>query len=460
MTFKLQQKLVTGVVVIVCLLGAIGYIAHKDLYKIGTEVKHVEIAHDLTNTISEMRRAEKNYFFYNDIQSLHQVIGYIKRLENSSNKFESDSKCALGKSSLKSFLCCLKAYKDGIETILEGRSFSEETVRQTGRRLYQFVNELSKKERENIETLIERSQQILFWIVWFLLGLGLMVGHFMAMGIVRPLKKIEERTRKIIEGDFTPISEMKTHHEIQTLIKAFNRMLSDLRAMEIQADKLATLGTLLSGVAHELNNPISNISLSCQILMEEIEETNLDFKKKLLNQIQQQCDKSRNIVRSLLEYTRPKEFQKETINLKQLIEDTIELLSGHIPAKVEMVISISDELEILGDKQRIQQAFLNLISNAIDAVHEDGGTITILARKHQEKGTVEVEFQDTGKGIEPIHLPKIFDPFFSTKAVGQGTGMGLFITRQIVERIGGRIVVESAIGEGTFFKLEFPGKKE
>jgi two-component system NtrC family sensor kinase len=458
MTFKLQQKLITGVVVIVCLLGAAGYIAHRDLDEIHTKVRHVETAHDLTNTISDMRRAEKNYFLYNDREDFNQLIDFVARLETSFGGFGAESKVVMGEAAFQSFMSSLKAYKNEIKALPVEHASEDtvETVRQSGRQLYQFVKELSRKERGNIESLIARSQRILFWIVWFLLGLGLFAGHFIAMGIVRPLKTIEERTREIIKGNFTPLPEIKTHQEIVTLIKAFNRMIRDLRAMEIQADKLATLGTLLSGVAHELNNPISNISSSCQILMEEIEEADLDFKKRLLGQIQQQCDKSRNIVRSLLEYTRPKKFQKERINLKQLIEATVELLAGHIPAKVEIAMKISDEIQIRADKQRIEQAFLNLISNAIDAIPEDGGTITILAKRNQDKETVDIEVQDTGKGIAPENLSKIFNPFFSTKAVGQGTGMGLFITHQIIERIGGRITVESAVGKGTTFKVKLP----
>ena len=226
--------------------------------------------------------------------------------------------------------------------------------------------------------------------------------------------------------------------------------------MERQVDKMALLGTLLSGVAHELNNPISNISSSCQILLEEMEEADPAFKKKLLGQIQEQCDKSRNIVRSLLEYTRPREFKKESLNLKHLMEETIGFIVGQMPAKVEVVVSVPNELEIYADKQRIQQAFLNFITNAVDAIPHEGGVITIRAEVNHEKGTVNIEFRDTGRGIEPDVLPKIFDPFFSTKAVGEGTGMGLFITHQIIERHGGRITVESVVGQGTTFLVQLP----
>lgn len=459
MIFKLEHKFIVAVVTTVLLIAAIGYVAHRNLAEIDRRLKLVEITDDLTNTILEMRRSEKNYSLYHDEESLNEVLDYIKKLEVCSNKMEIEIRRVMGDSSFKSFVGNLQIYRDGIKHLINGHSGSKESfelIRHKGRQLYSFAKDLSQKERSSIATLIKRSQQILFGTVWFLLGSGLVAAHFVSRGIVRPLKRIEERTRKIMEGDFTPLPEIKTHAEIQSLTHAFNRMIKDLRAMEIQADKLALLGTLLSGVAHELNNPISNISSSCQILLEEMEEADPDFKRKLLSQIQQQCDKARNIVRSLLEYTRPREFKKESVNLKSLIQDTIGFIIGQMPTKVEMVVSVPDELEIYADKQRVQQAFLNFITNAVDAIPEEGGVITIQAQVNQEKGTVNIKFHDTGRGIEPDVLPKIFDPFYSTKSVGEGTGMGLFITHQIIERHDGNITVESRVGEGTTFSVQLP----
>lgn len=459
MIFTLEHKFIVAVVTTVLLIAAIGYVAHRNLAEIERRLKLVEITDDLTNTILEMRRSEKNYFLYHDEESLNEVLDYVKKLEACSNKMGIEIKGVMGESSFKSFVGNLYIYRDSMRHLTNGHSGSEESfelIRQKGRQLYSFAQDLSQKERGSIAILIQRSQQILFWTVWFLLGSGLVAAHFVSRGIVRPLKRIEKRTRKIIEGDFTPLPEVKTHAEIQSLTHAFNRMLKDLRVMERQVDKMALLGTLLSGVAHELNNPISNISSSCQILLEEMEEADPAFKKKLLGQIQEQCDKSRNIVRSLLEYTRPREFKKESLNLKHLMEETIGFIVGQMPAKVEVVVSVPNELEIYADKQRIQQAFLNFITNAVDAIPHEGGVITIRAEVNHEKGTVNIEFRDTGRGIEPDVLPKIFDPFFSTKAVGEGTGMGLFITHQIIERHGGHITVESMVGEGTTFLVQLP----
>ncbi|MFH1021217.1 MAG: ATP-binding protein [Pseudomonadota bacterium] len=230
----------------------------------------------------------------------------------------------------------------------------------------------------------------------------------------------------------------------------------------VQSEKLAALGTLLSGVAHELNNPLSNISTSAQILGEEIEEDNVEFKKNLIGQIEVQSDKARDIVRTLLEFSRIKEVRKEKLPLKLLVEETILLIRGHAPSEVVIAVDIPENLHVIADKQRMQQVLLNLIKNAIDAVKADGhiwvsargiGMITGLAE-------VEILIEDDGPGIDAEHVNRIFDPFFTTKDVGKGSGLGLFIVHDIIEWHGGTITVDSRPGLGTTFIIWLPGEQE
>ncbi|CAD7779106.1 Signal transduction histidine-protein kinase AtoS [Candidatus Methanoperedenaceae archaeon GB50] len=237
--------------------------------------------------------------------------------------------------------------------------------------------------------------------------------------------------------------------------------IEELRIKEMQlfqSKKLAALGTLLAGVAHELNNPLSNISTSCQILLEEIENTDLDFRKHFLKQIEEQTDKARNIIRSLLEFSRQKEFEKETLNLKDIIQETMSFIRGQVPARVEIRVEVPESINIYADKQRIQQAFLNIITNAIQSIPNEG-IISIKAEVDEDKGFVNIKFKDTGVGIKPEILPRIFDPFFTTKEVGKGSGLGLFVTHEIIERHGGRITVKSKVGEGTSFLVQLPLRK-
>ena len=236
---------------------------------------------------------------------------------------------------------------------------------------------------------------------------------------------------------------------------------------------------MLSGVAHELNNPLSNISSSCQILTEEIADDDMKYKKELLSQIDEQTERARNIVRSLLEFSRSSEFKKETLPLKNLVEETIRFVKGQVPTKVDIEVSVPDDLAIFADKQRIQQVLLNLIKNAVEAISGEG--IVYVKAQHRsaiqkadeeepeiynylkyhgkctvEDDTVDIEISDTGSGIDADILPKVFDPFFTTKDVGKGSGLGLSIVHEIIVEHGGCIAVDSRVGSGTTFLIRLP----
>jgi signal transduction histidine kinase len=251
----------------------------------------------------------------------------------------------------------------------------------------------------------------------------------------------------------------------------------------VQSEKLASLGTLLSGVAHELNNPLSNIYSSSQILAEEIEDADLDYKRELLMQIEEQTVRARNIVRSLLDFSRDKVFTKESIPLQKLFEETIRFVKGQTPTGIEIKLDVPDNIFIIADKQRIQQALLNLIKNAIESI-DNKGTVTITSRRiigeetmdfvnsvllsecklrkiEENKGdVVYIKICDTGKGIPPQMISKIFDPFFTTKGVGKGSGLGLSIVHEIIEEHDGCIAVDSAEGVGTTFLIRLPIRDE
>jgi len=265
--------------------------------------------------------------------------------------------------------------------------------------------------------------------------------------VLKKIKQINPETEVII---------ITGHGDMDLAIQSLQFEIKEMQLF--QSKKLAALGTLLAGVAHELNNPLSNISTSCQILLEEIENTDLDFRKHFLKQIEEQTDKARNIIRSLLEFSRQKEFEKETLNLKDIIQETMSFIRGQVPARVEIRVEVPESINIYADKQRIQQAFLNIITNAIQSIPNEG-IISIKAEVDEDKGFVNIKFKDTGVGIKPEILPRIFDPFFTTKEVGKGSGLGLFVTHEIIERHGGRITVKSKVGEGTSFLVQLPLRK-
>lgn len=201
---------------------------------------------------------------------------------------------------------------------------------------------------------------------------------------------------------------------------------------------------------------------------------------ELVSQINEQTDRARNIVRSLLEFSRTMDFSKQSLPLRDTLEETIRFVKGQMPKNVTITLNVPDDISITADKQRIQQAFLNLIKNAIEAV-TGNGAISIGARKRRavdkadddtgittylkyrgkctiEDDTVDIEFMDNGAGIPAEVLPKVFDPFFSTKDVGKGSGLGLYIVHEIIEEHDGCIAVSSEPGKGTTFLIRLPVK--
>jgi signal transduction histidine kinase len=371
----------------------------------------------------------------------------------------------------------------------------EGEIRKTGKDIITIAEDISKAERKNLQTMLYNSQRILIFSVIFLSILVIVIGQIILKLIIKPLKELEKSMEIIADGTYRDVNINSKDREIISLTNAFNKMLHELELRQrhlVQSEKLASLGTLLSGVAHELNNPLSNISSSCQILMEELKQAHgsrvngqekgkaassslpLDpvFLNELLSQIDEQTDRARNIVRSLLEFSRDKEFEKEHLPLKRLIKETIRFVRGQLPLKVEIEIDIPDDITIFADKQRIQQAFLNLIKNAVEAINADG-KISIRAQKvvsteKKEEGaktecqiegdSIDIKISDTGSGIPSDVLPKIFDPFFTTKDVGKGSGLGLFIVHEIIEEHNGCIAVDSQIEKGTTFLIRLPLK--
>jgi signal transduction histidine kinase len=365
------------------------------------------------------------------------------------------------------------------KTIAEGK------IREAGKHIVTVAEEISKTERKNLQSILNKSQGILIFSIVSLALLAIVIGQVLSRMVVRPLKALEERMREIAEGKFGMVSINSKDREIVSLTSAFNRMLKELEVRQrhlVQSEKLASLGTLLSGVAHELNNPLSNISSSCQILMEEIRENDMEYKKELLGQIDEQTDRARNIVRSLLEFSREKGFKKEMLPLRRLFEDTVRFVKGQLPAGISLSLDIPDDIAIFADKQRIQQAFLNLLKNAIEALGEQG-SVCIRGKRHravdkteettelynylQYRGkctvggdTIDIEITDNGPGIRPEILQRIFDPFFTTKDVGKGSGLGLFIVYEIIEEHDGCIAVKSEPGKGTTFFISLPIKEQ
>ena len=221
-----------------------------------------------------------------------------------------------------------------------------------------------------------------------------------------------------------------------------------------QSEKLSSIGLLAAGVAHEVNTPLTGVSSYTQMLLGMIPET--DPKHALLQKMHKQTERASNIVGNLLNFSRAGNVTDFTeIDINKLLNDTLQLLEPQFrKSNIEIIKNYAViPPKILGNAGKLQQVFTNLILNARDAII-GGGAITLSSDFDQDRVIIEVS--DTGEGIAPENLKRIYDPFFTTKGVGSGTGLGLAVSYGIVQEHAGSIEAESELGKGTTFRLIFP----
>jgi signal transduction histidine kinase len=334
------------------------------------------------------------------------------------------------------------------------------SIRETGRRITQIAERLSSQEGRNIQEMLRSGRSTLvFLVVLFLVGTAI-IARMVLLTAIRPLKELETGMQRIASGDLQFLPEGSGSAEISSMHTAFNRMIRELaehRREMVQSERLASLGTMLAGIAHEINNPLSNISTSAELLREENEDEDPEQRRELIDQIISQTDRATRIIRTVLDFSREPRFERRSTNLLSTIREAVVLVRGEMPAHVSVEVEVAPDLEVLADKAKLQQAFINVVTNAIDALRgsDRQGRIAVAARPAGERH-VEIAFRDTGAGIPAHLLDRIFDPFFTTKEVGRGTGLGLYLTHQIVEQHAGTMRVESTVGEGTTITLRLP----
>jgi len=304
---------------------------------------------------------------------------------------------------------------------------------------------------------------------------------FIAANITRPLGVMVEATDKIAKGDLDHRVDIDRRDEIGQLAGSFNRMTEDLKranegltqwgrvlekrveerarelqtmqAVMIQSEKLASLGKMAAGVAHEINNPLTSILIQAHLLLETCEPGNPSLENLTL--IADETSRCAEIVKGLLEFARMTPAQPTKADVNDIIERSIQLLEKQASVRnIKILKALDLSLPSIDlDKNKMQQVFSNLIINACDAM-AGGGTLTITSRLGLDRRQIEILFADTGMGIPEENIHKLFDPFFTTKSAG--TGLGLAVSYGIIQQRGGKIGVRSEVGQGSVFIVILP----
>ncbi len=339
------------------------------------------------------------------------------------------------------------------------------------------------------EIKLKQGLALTAYIITFLLAISVSLGVILWKIVSKPVSRLVHGMKKVAAGNLDYSVTIKSRDEIGILAKAFNSMIKDIKAARdqrelwtqtleaevakkteeirkthvglVQTEKLASLGRMAAGVAHEINNPLTGVVTFAHLMKKRVPPDSLDAED--LNIIIEQTERCAKIIKNLLTFARATPSEKGKANINNVLSQTIYMVKNQEKFhNIKFDINIDDSQFItLGDPSQFQQIFLNMLINAADAMNERG-TIAIATRRVTEdnKPYVEIEFTDTGSGIKEEDMPKLFEPFFTTKPVGKGTGLGLSVSHGIVKHLSGDIKIKSAVGKGTSFFVKLPLMKE
>ena len=310
--------------------------------------------------------------------------------------------------------------------------------------------------RASFERLVDSFGRQVYLIAGASILLAVLLAIPVAWSVTRPLTGLAQATQKVAQGDWSVRVPARGPEEMVMLAESFNTMvgtLQDTQEQLVQTEKLASVGQLAAGVAHEINNPLGSVLLYADILRKETPETEQQQREDL-EMIIREATRCKTIVNDLLNFSRQNEVLAQETDLNALLQDmAAEARKQVLYERIEITTELDPDLPLIqADPMQLHQVFLNLMVNAAEAMPK-GGRLLLRTARGQLPGTVKVDVQDTGVGIPEENMKKRVTPFFTTKAIGRGTGLGLAIIYGIVKMHRGQIDVASEVGKGTTFTI-------
>ncbi len=414
-----------------------------------------------TSFILRLRLLEKDYMLFRSRESYEELDRGLSQISN-----------------VMPFCYECAAYIGAVNNLFATYQESEKLTGElydAGNKMEEVTEHFSQLERQKINLFIDRSQKLLLAALILLCTLGPLFVYKTSSFIAAPIKRLAAITGKISDGNITLRAPLKEQDETYSLALSFNRMLDSLlqsqqslkeslellnekQAQLVESEKRASMGFLVAGVAHELNNPLNNISLTAETMKEEIRELSSDEISEYVQDILKQSERAHNIVVNLLDFARArKSSDMEKQNIVGVVKDSIGLVANQLRVShIKLITDMPDkEYYLIGNRSKLEQVFISIMNNAIQAMKDDG-TLTVSIKPDEQTENILVKITDTGKGIPERDLKDIFQPFFTTKPPGEGTGLGLAVSLTLVKEHEGDIVVKSERGSGTTFTVKIP----
>jgi len=439
-------------------------------YMIERKVRFLEISNSYLFELQQARRFEKNFFLYGT--SLTDALDNVRIAKRILLKNSEGLEAVMGKDSFALILPRLNKYEKTLEELEDivnnpvaedyilKKSDVEAQVRKNGQEVISLAQDLMEREKKALDRMIVLSRKVHIYSFLFLFFFFAFNTYFLGRRMLSPLRRFVAYSERIATGDYSPIMPARRYRdEFSNLAVAVNKMIREIEVKQdqlIQSHKVTAIGLLTSGVAHELNNPLNNINITVEYILENFDDLPNDEKKELLNDIMRQGERATSTVKELLHFTRARPDALEELDIGALIDDTLRLLQNQLNLNGIVLEKEYPEVvpSVTGNRNNLQQVFLNIFLNAIQGM-PDGGTLrTVVTDTHV--GLLQIDITDNGAGIKPEYLQKIFDPYFTTKDMGEGTGLGLAVCFGIVKKHGGKILVSSELGIGSTFSVYLP----
>jgi signal transduction histidine kinase len=465
-SIRAQLILTFGLLFALCVAANVWFLV--ELREFNEKVHFLDVSGAYLSEIQQARRFEKNYLLYgtNLTDALEHAIEartILDRNQGIVERIVTPDKFRAISDHLVLYVNLLEQLQD--DPSPEARQQIEGDLREHGASMVLFASEFDDKER----AAVDRTLRVAQWTPLVFLGtlglLVLLIGVSLGRQLLRTLRRFMEYAERIGQGDFTPIQPRKWYQdEFTRLAQAFNQMVEELdrrHRILVESHKLRAIGTLVAGVAHELNNPLNNTMITADLLQERAEQRGDEQELALIQDIIEQTERSTKIVHNLLDFARESKASIEHLDIGEIIQKSVDLVHNQLKlARIDLRLQIQDNLPTVdGDARMLSQVLVNLIINAVDVL-PPAGKIRILARESlREEGFLAIEVEDNGPGMPPHVVSQVFDPFFTTKKEGRGTGLGLSVSRGIVRTLGGYLRVKSALGQGTTFTILLPATR-